>query len=336
MKAVSKMLFIMIIPLIIFLLAICLGRYPLSFGEIVQLLTEPVLKTSGYENSSYLVFWFIRFPRAILVFISGAALAASGTVLQGIFKNPLVSSDILGVSSGASLGAAIAIVLWNASPGVIQLCAFCGGIIAVTLAYNLARVAMANALVSLVLAGIIINALSSAGISLLKYLADPYQQLPALEFWLMGGFHNADWKKIKFIIPVLILGMLLVILLRWHVNILSLGDDEAKSLGLPAALYRAVLIAASTFLVVSVVSVAGNVGWIGLVAPHITRFLVGNNHLKSIPASIFIGSSILLLADTLARTLTSSEIPISIITSLVGAPFLGYLLWKVGRQTRWG
>lgn len=317
-----------VIPIIVLAIAICIGRYTLNLGEILQILVSPLLHSNVVDSTAYSVFWYIRLPRAVLVFFSGAALAIAGMVLQGIFKNPLVSADILGVSSGASLGAAIAIVLWNASPAMVQFSAFCGGILAVTLALNLARVSARDTLVSLVLAGIIISALSSAGITLIKYLADPYQQLPALEYWLMGGFHTADWKKFASVVPGLSIGMITLLLMRWQVNILSLGDDEAKSLGSSSSLYRAVFIAATTILVVSVVSVAGIVSWIGLVAPHITRLLVGNNHLVSIPVSISVGACMLLVADTICRSVTGSEIPVSIITSLIGAPYLGYLLWK--------
>lgn len=320
------------LPLVVLVFSLFIGRYPLDVSEVLAQVYS-FITTGTLEWSSPLsVLWYVRLPRAVLVLAAGGALALAGTVLQGLFRNPLVSPEIIGVTSGASLGAALAIVVWGSSAGGVQVWAFLGGLVAVAAAYNLANVAGRNSVVSLVLAGIIVNALATSGVSLLKYFSDPYQDLPALEFWLMGGFFTADWGKLAGILPTLLAGSAVIILLRWKVNILSLGEEEALTLGVRVNLIRVLLVGAATVIVAAVVSVAGMVSWIGLVAPHVVRFMVGNNHVRTLPLSISIGGALLLVADTLARTVTASEIPISIVTSLVGAPFLGYLLLKVGNE----
>lgn len=313
------------LSLALLLFSLCLGRYPLSLSQLVGVITGTA--DTGVQR----VFWYVRLPRALLVLLAGGALALAGAVLQGIMQNPLVSPDIIGVSAGASLGAALAIVMMGADPKTIQLWAFAGGLTATFMAYFLSR-ASGGGIIGLILSGVIINALAQAGVSLLKYVADPLQELPSLEFWLLGGFYTADWKRLLSILPALILGSIVIILLRWQVNVLSQGEEEALSLGTPVPILRLVFIAAAALLVAAVVSVAGIVGWIGLVAPHIARLLVGNNHKLTLPLSFSAGGSLLLVADTLARTLTRAEVPVSVVTALVGAPFLAYLLGKVGEQ----
>ena len=315
----------LVLSLALLLFSLCVGRYPLSWSQLMGIIT------GGADTGAQRIFWYVRLPRALLVLVAGGGLALAGTVLQGIMQNPLISPDIIGVSAGASLGAAVAIVMMGADPKTIQLLAFVGGITATLTAYFLSR-ATGGSIISLVLSGIIINALAQAGVSLLKYIADPLQELPSLEFWLLGGFYSADWKRLLSILPALVLGCAVIIVLRWQVNVLSQGEEEALALGTPVSILRLVLVAAAALLVAAVVSVAGMVGWIGLVAPHIARLLVGNNHKLTLPLSFSAGGSLLLLADTLARTLTRAEIPVSVVTALVGAPFLAYLLWKVGEE----
>lgn len=320
------------LPLVMLVLSLLIGRYPLDFSAVMDEIYSFVTTGTMEWNSSLSILWYVRLPRALMVLAAGGALSLAGTVLQGLFRNPLVSPEIIGVTAGASLGAALSIVVWSGSPGNIQLWAFIAGLAAVAAAYNLANVTGTNSIVSLVLAGIIVNSLASSGVSLLKYFSDPYQQLPALEFWLMGGFFTADWAKLAGIMPALLTGSIVIVLLRWKVNILSLGEEEALALGVSVNLIRFLLVGAATVLVAAVVSVAGMVSWIGLVAPHVVRFMVGNNHVRTFPLSISVGGAMLLAADTIARTVTTSEIPISIVTSMVGAPFLGYLLIKVGNE----
>lgn len=320
------------LPLVVLIISLFTGRYPLDFSAVMEQVYSLVTTGTMEWNSSMSVLWFVRLPRAVMVLMAGGAMALAGSVLQGLFRNPLVSPEIMGVTTGASLGAAMSIVFWGGSPGNIQFWAFVAGLAAVAAVYNLANFTGRNSIVSLVLAGIIVNSLASSGVSLLKYFSDPYQQLPALEFWLMGGFFTADWPKVVGIMPAIIAGSGIILMLRWKVNILSLGEEEALALGIRVNLIRCLLVGAAAVLVAAVVSVAGMVSWIGLVAPHVVRFMVGNNHVRTLPLSISIGGAMLLAADTIARTATTSEIPISIVTSLVGAPFLGYLLIKVGNE----
>ncbi len=320
-----------ILPLVVFLISLCIGRYPLAPGEMLKLLISPLTGQDTAASSSYVVFWLVRFPRAVLVLLAGGALALAGTLYQNVMRNPLVSPDILGVSAGASLGAAFSIVVWNSNPQGTQFAAFSGGIVAVFIAFNLAKLARGERIVGLILAGVIISSLASSGVTLLKYLADPLQQLPAIEYWIMGGFYTADWELVRSVLPSLFIATGIILSLRWQINVLSLGEEEALALGVRVPLLRGILVTAATILVASVVSVAGIVSWIGLVVPHIVRTMVGNDCLKSIPLSISVGGIVLLTADTLARTITTSELPISILTSMVGAPFLAYLLWNVGK-----
>lgn len=322
-----------LLPLAAIMAALSIGRYPLPVSDIARYLLAP-FRTVATEPAAR-VFWFVRAPRVILVAMTGGALALSGAAFQGLFRSPLVSPDILGASSGASLGAGIAIVLLNGDAAVIQTLAFLGGLAAVWLATTLARLARRDATVTLVLAGLVVNALTSALVSLLKYIADPYDQLPALEFWLMGSFHLADWKHVIEFLPALIIGGGIILSLRWRINILSFGTEEAKAMGVNVWLVRILLIAGSTILVASATSVAGVVSWIGLAAPHLVRMVVGPDHRKVIPMSLSAGAVLLLAADTFARSLTSSEIPISVVTAFVGAPLLAYLMWRSPGE-HWG
>ena len=322
-----------LLPLAAIITAACIGRYPLPAPDIARYLLAPA-STIATEPAAR-VFWFVRAPRVVIVAMTGAALALSGAAFQGLFRSPLVSPDILGASSGASLGAGIAIVLLDGEAAVIQLLAFIGGLAAVWLATTLARLARRDATVTLVLAGLVVNAVTAAFVSLLKYLADPYDQLPALEYWLMGSFHLADWKHVIEFLPALVLGAGTILALRWRVNILSFGTEEAKAMGVNVRLVRTLLIAGATVLVAASTSVAGVVSWIGLAAPHVVRMAVGPDHRIVLPLSLSVGAVLLLAADTVARSLVSSEIPISVVTAFIGAPLLAYLMWRSSGD-QWG
>ena len=257
----------------------------------------------------------------------GAALSASGAVLQGIFRNPLVSPDILGVSSGASFGAGLAILLIGTSTLAVSFFAFVGGLAAVTLAYQIGRRGQ-NTITTLVLAGVIISALFSAALSFLKYVADPYEQLPAIVFWTMGGFNNIDWADLGRAFPLVAGGLLLLYLFRWRLNLLALGEEEAMGLGVNVKRALPLFVLLATLVVAASISACGTIGWVGLVVPHMARIMIGPDHKHMLPFSMIVGAVFMLLMDTLARTITGAEIPISIMTSLVGAPFLGYLLLR--------
>jgi iron complex transport system permease protein len=272
------------------------------------------------------VLFFVRLPRVAAAMLVGAALAAAGAAYQGLFRNPLVSPDILGVSAGAGLGAVLGIFL--ALPVVgIQLLAFLVGLGTVGLVLLIAAsVRGREPVLVLVLAGVVVGALAGSVISLLKVLADPYDQLPAITFWLLGSLAAIKLEDLTTTVPVAALGLVPLALLRWRINVLSLGDEEAKALGINAGRLRIVVIAAATLMTASVVAIAGIIGWVGLIMPHMARMLVGPNFDRLLPAAMILGAGYLLLVDTLARTIAAVETPIGILTAFVGAPVFLWLL----------
>ncbi|MBU3810626.1 MAG: iron ABC transporter permease [Candidatus Niameybacter stercoravium] len=307
-------------------MALMIGRYPMSHRELGR-----VFLGRDTTSSLYTLIMQIRLPRILIVILSGGALSLAGTIYQCLFQNPLVSPDVLGVSSGCGVGAILAILFFSRFSLSLQMMAFCGGIIAVGLALFMARMSRTNKLLGLVIAGIVISSIASALTMLLKYGADPYKQLPTIEFWLMGGFYKANWENFKLIWPSIGIGIVILFVLRWPLKVLTLGDEEAATLGVNVKSIRIIAIGAVTLLVAAVVSVSGVISWIGLVAPHIVKLLVGNNLEKEMPMSLCIGAILLLLADTLARSLCAAEIPVSVLTTFVGAPFLAHLLYQRGR-----
>lgn len=324
----SKLLFAaLIMPLAALIVSLSVGQYPLPLSKICTLLFcidcgVPV------SFADYTIFVNIRLPRTLFVFLSGGAISLSGVCLQSLFRNPLVAPDIIGVSTGASLGAAIGIVLLHAGSASIQLCAFLGAIGATMLVLPLSSIGGEHSLIRLVLAGVIINALSGSAVSIIKYTADPFNELPALEFWLMGCFNVITWRKLAVFLPIAAIGCTVILLLRGQLNILSLGDEEAAALGTPVQVMRIIFIITATLLVAGVVSAAGIISWIGLIAPHVIRLLFGNNNYKVAPLSFMCGAALLLFSDTVARSISGHEIPVSIITAVIGAPILAQLMLR--------
>jgi iron complex transport system permease protein len=257
----------------------------------------------------------------------GAGLALSGTTYQGIFKNPLVSPDLLGVSSGACVGAALAI-LNDLGAGGIQSCALLGGLSAVLITTTIPKLMKNNSTLILVLAGIIVTGFMSSTLGLLKYVADPETQLAEIVFWQMGSLATTSMKDALAVAPVMMVTMAVLIAARWQINILSLGDEEASSLGVNIRVIRGLAVLCATILTACAVCISGTVGWIGLVVPHLCRMLVGPDNTKVMPLSIFAGASFMLFVDTVARSATSAEIPLSILTGFIGAPLYGWLLFK--------
>jgi iron complex transport system permease protein len=276
----------------------------------------------------------LRFPRTLACMLVGAGMAISGATFQGLFRNPLVSPDILGVSTGAGFGTALGILLLGFT-GATSFYAFLFGLISVSAAYLLAKNRNHVSTISLVLSGIIVSSIFTALTSLIKYVADPYDKLPAITYWLMGSFSKVTYSDIKMIAVPIVICIVILLLLRWRINILSLGDEEAKSLGIDPVKIRIVAIVASTIIVAASVSIAGVIGWVGLVVPHISRRIVGVDHKNLLPASCLVGGTFLIIVDILARTLTPAEIPIGILTALVGAPFFAFLLKKVSDRGEW-
>ncbi|HOL16571.1 MAG TPA: iron ABC transporter permease, partial [Bacillota bacterium] len=316
--------------LICFVLSISVGRYSLPLEVILELvrckLTNREVPSELFSPS--VVFWSVRLPRAIMALLVGAVLALAGTVFQGVFRNPLVSPDILGVSAGAGFGAGLAIILVGRSALAVQSMAFIFGLAAVVAAYQIGRRSRSDSVTVLVLAGVIVTAIFTAGLSFLKYVADPYEQLPAIVFWTMGGFSDIVWKDVYWTLPVFIAGTAVLFFLRWRLDLLSLGDEEALTLGVDVKKMRVLYISASTLIVASSISTCGTIGWVGLVMPHMARLIVGPNHQFLISFASVLGAIFMLIIDTLARTISSGEIPISIMTSVIGAPFLAYLLLR--------
>ncbi|WP_158783307.1 iron ABC transporter permease [Pantoea sp. BAV 3049] len=306
------------------------GAFPLTVAQMIGLIFHPGEISQAPEPG--IVFWQIRLPRIAAALLIGAGLSAAGAAYQGIFRNPLVSPDILGVSAGAGLGASLAILL-EMPVIAIQAFAFVGGLVVVTLATGIARMARRHdAVLSLVLVGIALGALCGAAISLIKVISDPYTQLPTITFWLLGSLSAITRGDLMTAGAGIIAGLMPLLLLRWRVNLLSLPDEEAQALGVNVTRIRVLFIVCATLVTASAVAVAGVIGWVGLVVPHICRLLVGANYLRLLPLSLFCGGLFLLLTDTLARTLGAIELPLGILTSFTGAPFFLLLLLRGGRR----
>ena len=315
------------VPITVILISLFIGRYPLSVPDVFSALFHGMGLTHLETTPVHLnVIWDIRLPRAILGAMVGASLAVSGASFQGMFRNPLVSSGILGVSSGAGFGASLAIVLFQGQPVYIYLFAFGFGLLAVFLAYLIGFTYKSTPTIMLVLGGVIVGAIFSALISLIKYMADPYEQLPSIVFWLMGSLASARFSEILVSLIPMATGVTGLMAMRWRLNVLSMGDQEAQSLGVNIFVTKGLAIFFATIATAGAVCVSGIIGWVGLVIPHIGRMIVGNNNVYLIPVSMCIGAAYLVLVDNLARTLTGSEIPLGILTSLIGAPFFVYLL----------
>lgn len=304
------------------------GPIPLSPGRLLRTL----LAGPSAEGQAAMVVWSLRLPRLAVGLLVGAALSAAGTAYQGMFRNPLVSPDILGVSAGAGMGAALAILFGLEMLGV-QAAAFAGGLAAVGLVTLVARwVRRHDPVLVLVLAGIAVGTLFSAGISLAKVLADPTVQLPSITFWLLGGLSASSPGDLGRAVPLVAAGLVPMFLLRHRVDLLTLADEEAASLGENVARLRTTLILSATLMTAASVAIAGIVGWVGLVVPHAARLLVGPRFARSLPAAVLLGAAFVAIADTLARSAAAIELPLGILTALVGAPAFLWLLARGGRS----
>ncbi len=308
--------------------ALMTGQLNIHPYEVVRILLSgifPIEKTWSPTLES--VIFNVRLPRLFAGLLVGAGLSVSGAAFQGLFRNPLVSPHILGVSSGAGLGAALAI-LFIGKIYYVQLFSFLFGLLAVLMTYSLSRVYRTTPVLMLVLSGMIVGALFSAATSLLKYIADPVNQMPSIVFWMLGSLNNASNKDMIITGPIMLASITVLLLIRWRINLLAMGEEEARSLGIDTGRVRAVIIVCATIIAASAVSISGIIGWIGLVIPHIGRILVGPDNKKLLPATTLIGAIYLVVVDTIARTAMESEIPIGILTAIVGAPIFAYLLRK--------
>ncbi|MHB2205162.1 FecCD family ABC transporter permease [Methylobacterium sp. CM6257] len=314
------------------LFALAVGKYPVSLADLAGVLGHRLLGLPARAPAAAeTVVMQVRLPRVVAALVVGAALSAAGATYQGLFRNPLVSPDILGVSAGAGLGAVLGIYL-GLPVAPIQALAFLGGLGAVAAVYGVGlAVRRHDPVLTLVLAGVAVGAVLGAGISLLKVLADPYNQLPAITFWLLGSLSSVTLGDVGAVLPMMLLGLAPLVLLRWRMNLMSLGDEEARALGVETQALRPVLIAGATLITAAAVSMSGVIGWIGLIVPHIARLLVGPDYRRLLPASLALGAGYLLAVDLIARTAGTVEVPLGILTALVGAPFFLWLL-AAGRR----
>ena len=319
---------LLILPIVTALIALGIGRYFINPAEVMEAISGRFTGEYEIAEMAYKTIWNLRIPRILLALLVGAGLSTAGCAFQSLFANPLATPDTLGVASGASFGAALGILLGFDMLGM-QLTSFFMGALAVILTW-LGGSGKGKGLSSVVLSGIMIGSLFNALVSLVKYVADAETQLPAITYWLMGGLNSAEYQNLKFGAPPIIVGILVLYLIRWRMNLLPLSEDEAKSSGINIYALRAVTIVCATMITASCVSMCGQVGWVGLLIPHMCRMKFGSNHLSLLPTSISFGAVFMVIVDTVARTMTASEIPVSILTAIIGAPFFIILMRKSG------
>ena len=321
-------LFLLILPPLTALAALCVGRIPLAPVEVLRSIAAHL--GAGYELNANTeqVLWSMRFPRILLALLTGAGLAVSGCAFQSLFSNPLATPDTLGVASGSCFGAALAILIGWGILGV-QALALVFGVVALGLSWLAGR-GRGRGMNTIILAGIMIGSLFTALVSLVKFVADTESQLPAITYWLMGSLNSASYTTLAMGAPLIVVGLVVVYLLRWRLNILPLPEDEARTSGVSLRGLRIVTILCATAMTAACVSMCGQVGWVGLLVPHICRMRFGSNHLSLVPASVSLGAAFMVVVDTLARTLTAASIPISVLTAIIGAPFFILLLRRSG------
>lgn len=312
----------------IFLFSFSIGRYGVPVKNVIQILLSklfPLQQTWTTEMETVVI--NIRLPRIVMASLVGCALSTAGASYQGVFQNPMASPDILGASSGAAFGAALAILL-HGNAQIVTLSAFLSSLITVMAVFFIAERAPGLKVVNLILAGIMVGSLFTAGTSYIKLVADPSNQLPAITYWMMGSLSGAKLGQVAFVIIPMALGLIPLFLIRWQINILTLGDDEARTLGVNTNRLRMGVILCATMITAASISVSGMIGWVGLVIPHLCRKIVGNNFRYLLPASMITGATFLLIVDNVSRNLLAVEIPIGILTAFVGAPFFIYLIAK--------
>ena len=309
-------------------ISLLLGRYPIDPAQAVAMLVSKIVPVDPiWTEQQATLFFNVRLPRILLALMVGCCLACAGAAYQGIFQNPLVSPDILGASQGAAFGAAVAILL-GVSSFTTSLFAFGFSLLTVLLVLLISTRARGNHMMVVVLAGVMVSSLFQAGVSYAKLVADPTDELADITYWLMGSLTGANMRDIGMVFPIMLIGCATLFALRWRINILTMGDDEAATMGVNARRTRIVVIVAATLVTAASVCVTGMIGWVGLVIPHLCRMLVGADYRRLIPASMLMGASFLLIVDDVARLATTAEIPIGILTAFVGAPFFLYLITR--------
>ena len=342
-----RFLFLAVVLVVLLVASVCVGRYPVDPAQMFQIVGAALTDWwasvtggapaadpyGGVDASAATAVLQVRLPRVIVCAAIGAALSIAGATYQGVFQNPMVSQDVLGASSGAAFGASLAILVGMSAAGVTGL-SFVFGISAVVIAYVVSRISPTTPILALILSGMVVSALFSSGTSTIKLVADTEEALPAITYWLMGSLASIRLTDVlPTLIPLAIVSLPLV-LLRWRINLLATGEDEARSLGMNTEAMRIVCIGCATLLTAICVSVSGLIGWVGLVIPHFCRLMFGHDYRRIMPASLLMGASFLLVSDDICRMLLTSEIPIGILTSFVGAPIFIYLIAKGGARGR--
>ena len=328
-------LFCTLLPVVVIGLSLFIGRYDLSMGDILSILFQPEKWMNDPDRAiEYSLVYELRLPRALLAFVVGGALAISGGALQGMFRNPLVDSGMLGVSTGAGFGACLGIILFQ-NTFMIYTLAFCFGLLAVILSYLAGKIYDSAPTVTLVLGGVVVSSVFSALITFLKFVADPLEKLPTITFWLMGSLSRANFQDLSIALIPISIGVVGILLVRWRVNVLSLGEKEARALGVNTTLCRIILIACTSIATAGAVCVSGTIGWIGLIIPHIVRMLVGNDNRILLPVCLSIGGCFLLSIDLIARSIVSTEIPLGVLTALIGGPFFILILKRTKGGGSW-
>lgn len=320
-----------IIPVLV-LISLTLGRFPVHAADAYTILISALISvftpiSHSVPPPAETVVLAVRLPRICAALLVGSALSVAGASYQGMFRNPLVSPDILGVAAGASFGASLAILI-SGNPVFIQIMAFSGGLIAVGATWSLSRLYRSGSTLLLVLGGIIVGSVFNALVMLIKTIADPSTKLSEITVWLMGSLSRINWGDVITVTPLIVFGVLFLLTIRWRINILALGEEEATALGIDTRVLGSLIIVAATVITAASVSISGSIGWVGLVIPHLSRMLVGPEYTKMLPVSAVMGAAFLLIVDDVARTILSMEIPLGVLTSLIGAPFFAYLLTR--------
>ena len=321
-------LLIFLLPFAAAVICIGIGRYNISPAESLGILLSP-LTGREVDPQGWSVIYHVRLPRILLALAVGMGLSVSGASFQSLFSNPLATPDTLGVATGASFGAVLAL-LFTRNILVVQLAALLMGLAALAGTCLISRLNGKSSILMVVLGGMVVSSLFQALVSLAKYVADPEEDLPAITYWLMGSMSRATYQGLAVGIPLILLGVAVLFLLRWRLNILSLQEDETKALGIDVKKLRLIVMAAATLVTAACVSLCGQVGWVGLLIPHAARMLYGSDNRKIIPVSIGLGSAFMVAIDTASRAATDAEIPVSILTAIIGAPFFIILLRKTG------
>lgn len=326
-----KLISLFLLLLVIFFASFLIGRYPVAPDMVFAILWGKLLHLPQYwTNSMETVVLQVRLPRIIAAILVGSALAGAGVAYQNLFRNSLVSPAILGVSAGAGFGAALGMVL-QYSWIWIQAMAFVGGLIAVACSFVIGTFFGNKSVTSLVLGGMVVSALFQAFISVLKYMADPSDTLPAITFWLMGGLSKVTMQDTLWAIPAMVIALLVLYIIRWEIHVLGVGEDEAHAMGINIRFIQGVVILCATLMTAAAVSISGIIGWVGLLIPHMARMLVGAKFTVLLPVSLLMGSGYLLLIDGVSRSIASLEIPVGILTAIIGAPCFVFLLARSRR-----